>query len=101
MELYRLDAEKRRAAQARYESEAQRRKEERDSRHRQYIEKETQAKQEMAKYNEAIKRQAEQQQTVGLAGVSNPADVSDATAFQIFLGLRPTRVPLYLDPSSL
>jgi hypothetical protein len=60
-----------------FESEAAQQKEDRARRHREYIEKEGQARQGMRKYNEEP---------------SKPTIVSDATAFQTFLGLRPSTV---------
>lgn len=91
MEAYRLEAEKRRAMQERYQVQAERRKEARDLRHRQYIARETAARQQKAQYNEATMRQL-QQQSFHSDQTSKAVDVSDAAAFQIFLGLRPANL---------
>ena len=61
METYRSGCGETRRSQERYQVRAEQRKEERDRRHRQYIDKETAARQQRAQYNEAIRRQVQQQ----------------------------------------
>lgn len=90
LELYRIQAEKDRAEQELRAAKEAQRKEDRARRHSEYVAQEQRARQQMAKYNETSSRQATHH--VSVADESKRADVSDATTFQIFLGLRPSTV---------